>query len=138
MWETQLSTVATSAGAGANESGEEGEYVEAVPYTDEELAEQEANDKEVNTQNIIDNTNSSNQTQQSSKAEKAIKKENVQKKLIIDNKKEVKTTGYPKNAEQGKTLGTSDGPIENPNAYKTPEQFKQLVLKHFNKNIFII
>ena len=123
MWETQLSTVATSAGMGTNESGEEGEYVEAVPYTDEELAEQEANDKEVNTQNIVNNTNSSNQTQQSSKAEKQIKKEKIQKE------KESKPQVLSVKEENSQTLGTSSGPITNPSAYKDSTELEAAIKK---------
>ena len=129
MWETQLSTVATSAGIGANELGEEGEYVEAVPYTDEELAEQRANDEEVTTQSIVDNTNSSNQTRQSSKADKNIKKENVQKKNNTKPPKNTPPSNYPKTAEEAKTLGTSAGPIINPNAYKSTTELELAIKK---------
>ena len=129
MWETQLSTVATSAGVGANESGEEGEYVEAVPYTDEELAEQRANDGEVNTQNIVDNNTRGNQTGQSSKTEKNIKKENVQKKNSTKPSKNTPPSNYPKTAEEAKTLGTSAGPIINPNAYKSTTELEAAIKK---------
>jgi hypothetical protein len=128
MWETQLSTVATSAGVGANESGEE-EYVEAVPYTDEELAEQRANDEEVNTQSIVDNNTKGNQTGQSSKAEKEIKKENVQKKNNTKPPKITPPSNYPKTAEEAKTLGTSAGPIINPNAYKSTTELELAIKK---------
>lgn len=126
MWETQLSTVATSAGMGTNESGEEGEYVEAVPYTDEELAEQEINNEEVNTQNIVDNTNNSNQTKQASKTEKEIKKEKLQKEK--ESKTKTKVVSNVKE-EDSQTLGTSSELITNPNAYKTPTELEAQIKK---------
>lgn len=126
MWETQLSTVATSAGTFANGSGEEGEYVETVPYTDEELAEQRANDEEVNTKNIIDNNTKGNQTKQSSKAEKEIKKENVQKEKETTTKTKVVSNIKEENSQ---TLGTSSEPITNPNAYKTPTELEAQIKK---------
>ena len=116
MWETQLSTVATSAGIGANKSGEEGEYVEAVSYTGEE----------VNTQNIVDNTNNSNQTKQASKTEKEIKKEKLQKEK--ESKTKTKVVSNVKE-EDSQTLGTASEPITNPNAYKTSTELESQIKK---------
>ena len=124
-WETSISTIATSAGAGESD---EGGYSDSVPYTDEELAEQEANDKEVNTKNIVDNSTKGNQTGQASKAQKDQQKENVQKKNNSSTKSKPPSS-YPQTEEEAKTLGTSEGPIINPNAYKSPTELELAIKK---------
>ena len=124
-WETVISTIATSQGV-FNESTDSSSNYNDGDTQEDDTQNNTQEDDVIDTQSIINKNKKKTTQKKVTDKEKEIKKEKLQKEK--ESKTETKVVSDVKE-EDSQTLGTSSGPITNPNAYKTPTELEAAIKK---------